>query len=105
MAPHRQGQTFELHRGAQLLGTIELRAELCDFPWYGGRFTAGPAFETVAHLFRQELELLGAEEMDAWGRVKAEIDGPGLRLMPAGGGPPEPDFMLHIEGDEARWRC
>lgn len=98
------GRTFELYRGTELLGTIELRAELCDFPWYGGRFKAESAYAAVKHLFEAELRLLDQEDMDAWGEVWQRIATPSLRLVPARGGEPVADLMIHIDGDEARWR-
>lgn len=97
-------RSWTLHRGDELLGAIELRAELCDFPWYGGRFTPAPAYAEYASLFADELRLLDAEEMDAWGRVLAQIEGPGLRLVPEGGGPAEINPVLHIDGTVATWR-
>lgn len=57
-----QGHVFALYRGDVLLGKIVVRAELCDYPWYGGEFQAEPAFAPFEPLFREELRLLGEEE-------------------------------------------
>lgn len=95
---------FSLYRGDELLGAIDLAAELCDFPWYGGVFTPAPAYAPYEDLFRQELELLGKEEMDAWGEVLARIEGQGLSLVPDGGGTVVTGFLIHIDGLEVRWR-
>lgn len=98
------GQAFMLYRGSDFLGKIVLRAELCDFPWYGGEFEAEPAFAPLEDLFREELRLLGEEDMDAWSEVWRQIDRPALRLEFAGSGAPVLDFLIHIESGIARWR-
>lgn len=98
------GQALMLYRGSELLGRIVLRAELCDFPWYGGAFEAEPAFAPLQPLFLEELRLLGEEEMDAWGEVWRRIDRPALRLEVAGGGAPVVDLLIHIENGVSRWR-
>jgi len=102
--PVAHGQMFTLYRGSDLLGKIVLRAELCDFPWYGGEFEAELAFAPLEHLFSEELRLLGEEEMDAWGEVWRQIDRAALRLEVAGSGAPVVDFLIHIENGVARWR-
>lgn len=99
------GARFRLWRGDECLGTIELAAESCDFPWHGGRFEPGPAFAPYAPLFAEELRLLDNEDMDAWGEVLARIEGPGLRLEPADGGVDIVGFQLHIDGRVATWRA
>lgn len=101
---HPTTRSFELYRGAELLGTIELRAEHCDFPWYGGEFRSEPAFAALEPLFAEEIALIDREEMDAWGEVWRQIEGPGLRLVPVGGGEPWVDPMIHIVDGVARWR-
>jgi hypothetical protein len=97
-------EAFALYRGSDLLGKVVLRNELCDFPWYGGKFKPAPAFATAEYLFKEELRLLEAGEMGAWEEVWAKIDGPGLKLLPDGGGEAISDLIIHIEGAEARWR-
>ena len=96
--------TYRLYRGIDLLGTVALIGELCDFPWYGGQFKAAPAFAVVETLFTEELRLLEADEMDAWGKIWAQIEEPGLKLVPANGSEAIVDLLIHIEGAEARWR-
>lgn len=98
-------EKYTLHRGTDLLGTVVLKDELCDFPWYGGEFKAAPAFETVKHLFREELLLLDRDDMEAWEAVWTQIEKPGLSLLPADGGAAETDLLIHIEDEKARWRC
>ena len=99
-----ESEIFELRRGSELLGTVEVQDDLCDFPWYGGQFKATAAFGAVESLFRSELRLLGADDMDAWDEVWRQIDAPGLRLLPIDGGAEICDLIIHIEGEVARWR-
>lgn len=96
---------FELFRGDERLGTIERVAGLCDYPWYGGVFTPAPAFAAYEPLFDQELKLIDAEDMDAWGAVWARIEGPGLRLTSIAGEQAAAGLQFHIENREARWRA
>jgi hypothetical protein len=97
-------ETYHLYRGADLLGTVVLKAELCAFPWYGGQFKATPAFAAVEALFREESRLLEADQMDGWEELWAQIEEPGLKLLPADGSEAIVDLLIHIEGEEARWR-
>jgi hypothetical protein len=100
------GHVFALYRGDVLLGKIVLRAELCDYPWYGGEFQAEPAFAPFEPLFREELRLLGEEEMDAWGEVWGQIDDPALTLVSAGSeAPAESNLQIHIQDGVAWWRA
>ena len=97
-------ETYRLYRGTDLLGTVALSGELCNFPWHVGQFKAAPAFAVVEILFTEELRLLEADEMDAWGIIWAQIEEPGLKLVPADGSEAIVDLLIHIEGEEARWR-
>ena len=97
-------ETYRLYRGTDLLGTVALIGDLCDFPWYRGQFKAAPAFAVVEILFTEELRLLETDEMDAWGKIWAQIEEPGLKLVPADGSEEKVDLLIHIEGGEARWR-
>jgi len=99
-----EAETYSLYRGPDFLGTLELKSELCDFPWYGGRFEAAPAFGSVEHLFKEESRLLEADEMASWEEVWAQIEAPGLQLRPTNGGEAVSELIIHIEGAEARWR-
>ncbi|MFB7375514.1 hypothetical protein ACFC0D_37440 [Streptomyces sp. NPDC056222] len=40
----------------------EIAVDGGDFPWLGGRFTAGPAYASVKELFARELALLAPAE-------------------------------------------
>lgn len=103
--PVTHGKVFSLYRGKDCLGLIVLRAELCDFPWFGGEFRPEPAFAPLEQLFRDEIRLLGEDEMEAWAEVWRQIDGSSLRLESADGGAPVLDPQLHINDGVARWRA
>jgi hypothetical protein len=99
-----ESKAYNLYRGSTLLGTVEPKDELHDFPWYGGAFEPSPAFARVEHLFREEQRLLEADDMEAWESVWLQIEEPGLRLVPTEGGAPISDLLIHISGAEVRWR-
>ena len=99
-----QGQTLFLVRGDATLGSVTVQHALCDFPWYGGRFDAMPSFVAVEDLFRAELNLLEEDAMEAWEIAWAQIEEPGLKLVPEDGGTPIVDLIIHIDGATARWR-
>lgn len=42
--------------------------------------------------------------MEAWETVWAQIEEPGLKLVPEDGGTPVVDLIIHIDGATARWR-
>ncbi len=84
------------------LGRVELTG--ADMSWHEGRFSPTPAFHSVGPLFREELELLNRDEMEAWEQMYARIDALGLELRPLGGGAPICEFILHLDGERARVR-
>lgn len=99
-----EGETYLLIRGDFTLGSVMVQDALCDFPWYGGRFEAKPAFAAAADLFRAELRLLEEDSMEPWEAVWAQIEEPGLKLVPEDGGEAIFNLIIHIEGATARWR-
>lgn len=96
---------IELYRGDCLIGRIEPKAELFDFPWHAGLFTPAPGFTEVEALFLEESRLLEAGEMDAWSDAWDAIEAPGLKLVPLDGGNAITELLIHIEDGVARWRC
>jgi hypothetical protein len=85
------------------LGRLEL-AEGDDIFWSDYRFAPTPAFEHVAPLFADELALLNREEMEAWEVAYQRIVDLGLELRPEDGGDTIREFILHVDGSEARLR-
>ncbi|MFI9815914.1 hypothetical protein [Saccharothrix variisporea] len=100
------GGVWRLQRGDELLG--EVLVEDGDFPWLSGRFRPQPAFAEVKPLFDEELALTealadsdSAEDVEAWERVYERIAGALTLVAPHG---PVPEFLLHVQGDEAWFR-
>ncbi|MEV1063504.1 hypothetical protein [Streptomyces sp. NPDC050263] len=85
--------------GGEDLGEIVV-AE-ADFPWLSGRFTARPAYAAVEPLFTRDLALMEAEDWAQWEVLQSEIRRRVALISPRG---PVPEFLLHIEGDEAWFR-
>jgi len=85
------------------LGRLEL-AEGGDMFWSDYHFAPTPAFEQAAPLFAEELALLNREEMEAWEVAYQRIVDLGLELRPEGGGDTIREFILHVDGTEARLR-
>lgn len=100
------GGVWRLQRGEELLGEIVI--EDSDFPWLSGRFRPQPTFAEVRPLFDEELALVetlldseSAEDVEAWERVYERITGSLSLVAPHG---LVPEFLLHIQGDEAWFR-
>ena len=55
---------LELVRGDDVLGTIDVKAGHADYPWYSGVFHPSAAFDSVRHLFDDELRLLKGNTTD-----------------------------------------
>jgi hypothetical protein len=78
-----------------------------DFPWLSAKFAATPAFEPLRPLFQKEAQLVQALEDDdrpanAWSSAYEQVRATVHLLSPDGAQVPE--FLLHIDGDEAWWR-
>jgi hypothetical protein len=95
-------QALELYRGDQLLGTLTHTTS--DMFWHDGTFDATAAFEQVRPMFDRERELLEADRMDEWEGAWREIAALGLRLVTVAGRPEITEFLLHVDGSQARWR-
>lgn len=85
------------------LGQLEL-AEGGDMFWSNYRFTPTPAFAKVAPLFADAIALLNRDEMEAFEAAYERIVDLGLELRPGDGGATIREFLLHIDGSEARLR-
>jgi len=93
---------WRLYRGDELLADLVVTGG--DFPWLVARVEPKPGFETVRHLFADELRWTdGADEDEgAWAAAYDRIRATVSLSYPDGGAVPE--FLLHIDGDEAWWR-
>ncbi|GGX76073.1 hypothetical protein GCM10010358_33100 [Streptomyces minutiscleroticus] len=98
----RMGEVWCVRSGDVPVGEIAIDGG--DFPWLAGRFTAGPGFAAVAPLFARDIELTELDDdarWDEWEQVHEEIRRTVSLSSPAG---PVPEFLLHVEGDRARFR-
>ncbi|QRP45282.1 hypothetical protein [Amycolatopsis sp. FDAARGOS 1241] len=94
---------WQLVRGDELLGQIVI--ENADLAWHFGRFLPEPAFAEVQPLFDEELALVDSgldDNYDPWERVHERITASMSLVSPRG---PVPEFLLHIQGGEAWFRC
>jgi hypothetical protein len=102
--------TLQLVRGADLLGTIEVKHGEADPPWFSGAFAPAAKYESVRGLFERELALLRANtdddssQWDAWEAVHEQLHGPGLRLQSADRAYAADEILIHIDGAVAWWR-
>ena len=87
-----------------VLGRLTLQDGGADMFWHDGTFAPTPAFDAIAPLFLETRRLLERDEMDAFEAAYEHIVALGLELHPVGAGPPIREFLLHIDGEEARLR-
>ena len=94
---------YYLYRGDELLGTITHDED--DFPWHLGEFEAAEAFSGVRPLFQKERQFHKQGARDEWEKTRKEIDGPGIRLEPVGGGKTIDKILICIEENSVWWKC
>jgi hypothetical protein len=86
----------------------ELLAELVvndsDFPWLNATVRPAAGFEDVRPLFEDKIQWLENldENPEQWDAAYERIREATRLLAPDGH--PVPEFLLHIEGDDAWWR-
>ncbi|MEU7901927.1 hypothetical protein [Actinoplanes sp. NPDC049118] len=74
-----------------------------DFPWLYAKLAAAPAFAPLRPLFVEEARLARSDDFgDAWEAAYARVRAAAYLVDPDGTRVPE--FLLHIDGDEAWWR-
>lgn len=87
--------------GDALLG--ELKVYDYDFPWLNARLAATRAFAPLRPLFDEEARLSGSGDFGGdWEAAYARVRAATYLVDP--GGARVPEFLLHIDGDEAWWR-
>lgn len=94
-------QVWSLFRGRELLAEIVV-ADV-DMPWSTGRVIARAGLAEFRPVFEREIALVDAPgelDYEAWERAYEPISELTLE-SPTG---PVGDFLLHIDGDEARFR-
>lgn len=99
-----RGRSWTLHRRDDGRLLARLVVTFLDFPWLNARVAAGDGFAEVRPLFDTELRLLydAEDQVDSWERAYHALRAAVALRCPDGQDIPE--FLLHIEGDEAWWR-
>jgi hypothetical protein len=93
---------WRLVRGDELLAELAVTGE--DWPWLYADVRPAAAFAQVRPLFDDEARRADHmdDDPDAWEAAYHRIRH-AVRLL-APDGRPVPEFLLHIDGDEAWWR-
>src|SRR6516162_1496097 len=83
----------------------ELVVERLDPPWFRGRVVPRDGFAALQPLFDHERELAANLDRDpaAWASAYRRLRGEVRLIEPDGHEVPE--FLLHIDGKRAWWRC
>ncbi|MCO8270762.1 hypothetical protein M1L60_09160 [Actinoplanes sp. TRM 88003] len=93
-------EVWTLHRRDDDLLLAELSVTDQDFPWLYARVEPRGGLDDLRPLFAEELRLL--EQVEAWEAAYDAISAAVTLRYPDGQVVPE--FLLHLEGDEAWWR-
>ncbi|MEG3632568.1 hypothetical protein [Micromonospora palythoicola] len=100
----RHGGAWTLHRrdGGGVLAELVVNGG--DFPWLNARVDPGEGLAQFRPLFAEELRLLDAidEDVESWERAYEAVRNAVTLRYPDGQEVPE--FLLHLDGDEAWWR-
>jgi hypothetical protein len=93
---------WQLYQGDRLIATLTVTD--ADFPWLNATVQALEGFEDVRPLFARELELLNQldDDVDTWESAYGAVRAAVTLKYPDGNDVPE--FLLHIDGDQAWWR-
>jgi hypothetical protein len=96
-------QIFLVARREELVA--ELVVQRLDRPWFRGRVVPRDGFAALRPLFEHERELAAELDRDpaAWASAYRRLRGEVRLIKPDGHEVPE--FLLHIDGNRAWWRC
>ena len=95
---------LKLYRGDVLLAILS-DIHLFDWPWYICDFQATIEFEPYRVLFERERALLeGAGATEAWELAYGKIEDLKLTIGYPDDGKVSEQFMLHIDGKQARFK-
>jgi hypothetical protein len=99
---NQPGRVWQLVRGEELLAELVVTGG--DFPWLNAKVRPATGFDEVRPLFQDELRLLDhlEDEPELWEAAYRRITEV-MRLL-APDRRPVPEFLLHIEGEDAWWR-
>ncbi|MFJ3669445.1 hypothetical protein ACIPSE_23620 [Streptomyces sp. NPDC090106] len=97
-----EGEVWKVRDAREPVG--EILIDDADFPWLSGRFTPGPAYDSVRDLFTRELALAQRDDDTHWQEWERAYDEIRRRLSLHSPDGPVPEFLLHIDGDRAWFR-
>lgn len=92
---------WKLRRGDDVIAELVVTGE--DFPWLHATVRPGAGFEALRPLFDDEVRLSeDDDDADAWEAAYDRIRQAVGLIAPDGRAVPE--FLLHIDGEDAWWR-
>ncbi|MFF8994086.1 hypothetical protein ACF09H_30020 [Streptomyces sp. NPDC014983] len=95
-------ESWRLAQGSQLVGM--LRLEGIDMFWTDCRFEPGPGWPAVRPLFEASRDAWLAHDLKAALAADERIQQAGLVLIPDDNGEPLRNFIVRIQGDQARFK-
>ncbi len=95
---------YHLKQKDVLIGT--LRSDNTDFPWINCKFAPTKAFQSIKHLFDDEVRVLNTVpfDIDKWEAAYGAIEELNLELKGQDDGKEIEGFLLHIQEDDAWFR-
>jgi hypothetical protein len=95
-------KSWALEQGDRLIGTLIFEGQ--DMFWSDCRFLPGPGWAGVRPLFERSRDAWRSGDTDTAIAADEAISAAGLVLQPSDGTAAITDFLLRIDGDEARFR-
>ncbi|MFF7199907.1 MULTISPECIES: hypothetical protein [unclassified Streptomyces] len=96
---------WSLMQGDTHIGTLVL--DHIDQPWFHCRFTSTTGWEPIqptVSAWTRAVEQDRSDDRETAAALEA-VDALRLVLVPVGGSETIHDFLIHVEGDHARFRC
>jgi hypothetical protein len=99
-----KGDKWTLHRKSDGSRLADLVIYDWDFPWVNAKVESPAGLDELRPLFDAELALLERIEdlVDEWEAAEEAVRAAVILRYPEGNEVPE--FLLHLQGDEAWWR-
>ncbi|WP_250002101.1 hypothetical protein [Actinoplanes sp. M2I2] len=95
-------KSWELKQGDRLIGTLVFESQ--DMFWSDCRFLPGSGWADMKPLFERSRAAWLSGDTDAAIAADEAVHAAGLALEPADGSAAITEFLLRIDGDEARFR-
>lgn len=102
MGPH--DEVWHLHHGDRVVAALHVTE--ADFPWRHARVEPAEGYDAVAPLLAEEARLADAMDDEAtpeWESAHQRLRAATRLTRPDGS--PVPEYLLHVDGAEAWWRC